>query len=212
MTDGSQFIDIIFFAMVALFFGLRLRNVLGCRTGNERSITKVNRSQGTIDDPEKLTSYNNIDEVANESVIQTNLDNFNYVPEGFLHGAKVAFERIVSAFAGNDRETLKPLLSDEVLKIFCNAIDIRAQAGEICQSKLISIVSADIEDSKIDDRKIIISVKFVSNQMILIKNAEGKIIEGDPSKSVQIIDLWRFIHDAQSTDPNWLLVATRRLE
>ncbi len=224
MTDGSQFIDIILFAMVALFLGLRLRSVLGRRTGNERppsevghpsrpavvpdnvvDLTKKRRGDGTI-------AANAIETPLTGGLLQIHQADPNFTPEAFLQGANAAFEMIVSAYARGDQAALRPLLSDEVFENFNRAIEARKQAGEICQSELLRIVSADFEDSRLDGQKATITIRFVSQQLIVVKDAEGKVVEGDPSHPVQIIDLWSFARDTHAANPNWLLVATRSLE
>ncbi|PKU21795.1 Tim44/TimA family putative adaptor protein [Telmatospirillum siberiense] len=222
MTDGSQFIDIILFAMVALFLGLRLRSVLGRRTGTEKPPAEIGLAARPGPD-------NNVVDIAQRrrpdaapiddgavpltgALLQIHQADRNFTPEGFLQGARAAFEMIVSAFARGDKEGLRPLLSDEVFENFRRAIDARTQAGETCQSELLSITSADIEDSRLEDQKATLSVRFVSQQIIVVKDPEGKVVEGDPSRSVKIIDLWSFQRDTRAANPNWLLVATRSLE
>lgn len=222
MTDGSQFIDIILFAMVALFLGLRLRSVLGRRTGTERPPREagltdrpgpdnvIDISQRRRNDDAPITDAGR--PPLTGSLLKIHQADPNFTPEAFLEGARAAFEMIVSAFARSDQATLRPLLSDEVFENFRRAIDARTQAGEICQSELLRILSADIEDSSFENRKATLSVRFVSQQIIVVKDAEGKVVEGDPSRAVQIIDLWSFSRDTRASNPNWLLVATRSLE
>jgi predicted lipid-binding transport protein (Tim44 family) len=222
MTDGSQFIDIILFAMVALFLGLRLRSVLGRRTGHERPPTEI--GYGARPGPDNVVDIANRRHGDDAGLIdaaepplagalqQIHQADRNFTPEAFLQGAKAAFEMIVSAFARGDQATLRPLLSDEVFENFRRAIDARTEAGEICQSELVRIVSAEIEDSGLEGHTATISVRFVSQQVIVVKDAEGKVVEGDPSRSVQIIDVWSFARDTLAANPNWLLVATRSIE
>ncbi|MDR3439614.1 Tim44/TimA family putative adaptor protein [Telmatospirillum sp.] len=222
MTDGSQFIDIILFAMVALFLGLRLRSVLGRRTGHEQPPADVHfRGQPPVVPP----AADNVVDIANRrpapAIAETPLDaglrevaqaDPNFTPEGFLQGATAAFEMIVAAFAKDDLATLRPLLSDEVFGNFSKAIEGRKQAGETCQSELVKIVTAEINEARLDKRMAEITVRFVSQQVIVIKDKEDRVIEGDPSRAVQIIDLWSFARDTRTTNPNWLLVATRSLD
>jgi predicted lipid-binding transport protein (Tim44 family) len=222
MTDGSQFIDIILFAMVAVFLGLRLRSVLGRRTGHEQSppdfaarpgpnpnnvidIAKRRRdTEPVIIDADQPATIGGLAEIQRADP--------NFTPEAFLQGAEAAFEMIVSAFAKGDQNSLRPLLSDEVYENFSHAIEARRTASETSQSELLRIISADIQDSRVEGRVATISVRFVSEQMIVIKNAEGAVIEGNSSRATKIIDLWSFSRDTRATNPNWLLVATRSLE
>ena len=221
MTDGSQFIDIIIFAMVALFLGLRLRSVLGRRTGHEQPPTDLPYRRNpppvgpVIDNVVDLSQRRNgpAPEPSPIPGLQAVIDadpTFN--PEGFVQGARSAFEMIVSAFAHDDLATLRPLLSDPVFENFRHAIDARKQAGEVCQSELVRIVSAAIESGNLDRQIAQVAVRFVSQQVVVVKDAAGAVVEGDPSRSVQLIDLWTFSRDVRSSNPNWLLVATSSLE
>jgi predicted lipid-binding transport protein (Tim44 family) len=224
MTDGSQFIDIILFAMVAVFLGLRLRSVLGRRTGTEQppNEARLNVRPGLAPDNviDIAKRRRDADPVVIDAVPaaltgglpQIQQADPNFTPESFLQGATAAFEMIVSAFAKGDQGTLRPLLSDEVFENFNHAIEARRTASEDCQSELLRIISADIEDSRVEGRVASISVRFVSEQMIVIKNAQGAVIEGNATHSVKIIDLWTFSRDTRAANPNWLLVATRSLE
>lgn len=224
MTDGSQFIDIILFAMVALFLGLRLRSVLGRRTGNERPPADVRYGvrPGTdnvvdIDKRRRPEDGPVIDAEPAQPQLAGSLRAIQevdpaFTPDSFLQGARGAFEMIVTAFARGDKASLRPLLSEEVFENFRRVIDARTESGETSQSELLRINSADIEDSRLDGRKATVSVRFVSQQIIVVKNAQGNVVEGDPSRSVKITDLWTFERDIRATNPNWLLVATRSLD
>lgn len=221
MNDGSQFIDIILFAMVAVFLGLRLRSVLGRRTGSERPPTDAGigvparpndtvvdlgqRRRAAIDVPELPPG----DTSLNASLAQIALADPSFTPQGFIQGAQMAFEMIVRAFAQGDETTLRPLLSDEVFENFAQAIRARQAAGETCLSELVRIVSAEIADARMDGRTARVGLRFVSQQLIVVKDAQGEVVEGDPSHPVQLTDLWSFARDTRSPNPNWLLVATR---
>ena len=227
MSDGSQFIDIILFAMVAVFLGLRLRSVLGRRTGNEppppearfggRPGTPANgaavpdavvdlaqRRQWPAAEPERLPPSNSLaGRLAQIGAIDRRFD-----PQSFAQGARMAFEMIVRAFAQGDEATLRPLLSDEVYENFSAAIRARQQAGETSQSEVQRVESAEIVEAHFDGRMARIDMRFVSYQLIVVKDATGAVVEGDPSRPVRLIDLWSFARDVRSTNPNWLLVAT----
>ncbi len=221
MNDGSQFIDIILFAMVAVFLGLRLRSVLGRRTGSERPPTDAGigvpahsndtvvdlgqRRRAAIDVPELPPG----DTSLNASLSQIALADPSFTPQGFVQGAQMAFEMIVRAFAQGDETTLRPLLSDEVFENFAQAIRARQAAGETCLSELVRIVSAEIAEARMDGRTARVGLRFVSQQLIVVKDAQGEVVEGDPSHPVQLTDLWSFARDTRSPNPNWLLVATR---
>ncbi len=227
MNDGSQFIDIILFAMVAVFLGLRLRSVLGRRTGHEapppearfggRGGTPANGSAGadTVVDlaqrrqkaPEPFEVQPSANTLAGR-LAQIGAADRSFEPQAFVQGAGMAFEMIVRAFAQGDESTLRPLLSDEVFENFSSAIRARQQAGETSQSELQRIESADIVEARMDGRTARIDVRFVSRQLIVVRDASGAVVEGDPAQPVRLVDLWSFARDTRSTNPNWLLVAT----
>jgi predicted lipid-binding transport protein (Tim44 family) len=222
MNDGSQFIDIIFFAMVAVYLGLRLRSALGKRTGNERP--PADSGFTAAPPPDNVVPMNQrrpappaaapvagapppAGSVAAGVAEITKVDS-SFSPEAFKSGAAAAFEMIVGAFAKGDEATLRPLLSDEVFENFSRAIRSRKEAGEVCESELVTLSEIDLVDAGMDGRTARVTVRFVSQQIIVIKDAAGKVVEGDPSRTTQIIDLWGFARDTRSRSPNWLLVVT----
>lgn len=221
MTDGSQFIDIILFAMVALFLGLRLRSVLGRRTGHEQQPPKdigIRRAAPpggpVIDNVVDMTGRRpagpapaDIPQGSGVQAIRAADPSFD--PNQFLQGANAAFEMIVGAFAHGDLGTLRSLLTDEVYNNFRRAIEARTEAGEVCQSELVRIQSSAIEEARVTGRKAQVTVRFASQQVIVVKDAKGEVVEGDPSRSVQIVDLWTFEREIRATNPNWYLAATR---
>jgi predicted lipid-binding transport protein (Tim44 family) len=216
MHDGSQYFDVILFAMVAVFLALRLRSVLGRRTGNERPP----RGLGPAPAPKPAAdSARNVIRLPGAQAAQpaTPLDamlqrihdaDAAFSPDSFLSGAAAAFEMIVGAFASGDEATLRPLLSDEVFHNFAAAIRARAEAREICANKLLGIDSVDFADAEYDGKMARITVRFASRQIVAVKDAAGKIVEGDLDHDVKVVDLWTFARDPRSRNPNWLLVAT----
>lgn len=223
MTDGSQFIDIILFAMVAVFLGLRLRSVLGRRTGHERPPAGLGGApSGGMANPNNVVDMAQrrrpVQEVVEPSygdpVIDAGLEQIraadpNFTATGFLQGAKAAFEMIVQAFVRGDEAALRPLLSDEVFENFSAAVRSRRDAHETCETELVRINSTDLVEARMEDRTARLTVRFVSQQVIVVKDDQGKVVEGNPSRSVQITDMWSFARDTRSPNPNWLLVATR---
>lgn len=225
MTDGSQFIDIILFAMVAVFLGLRLRSVLGRRTGHEAppsdggfagTANGARRGPDNVVDlgqrrrlPSEVIEPSYGDPKVDAGLAQIRGNDPNFTAAGFLQGGKAAFEMIVHAFIKGDEAGLRPLLSDEVFDNFSHAIRARTAAQEICQSELLRVDEAEFVEARMDGRSARITVRFVSQQVIVVKDSQGNVVEGDPSRSVRITDLWTFARDTRSTNPNWLLVATR---
>jgi predicted lipid-binding transport protein (Tim44 family) len=129
-------------------------------------------------------------------------------PEHFLAGAKAAYEMIVVAFAGGDRQTLRSLLAKDVLDSFEGAISQREKRGEKIETTLVSIDKANIDDAQLRGRTAQISVRFCSKLITATRDQAGKIIEGSPDTVVDMVDVWTFAHEAGARDPNWKLVAT----
>lgn len=225
MDGGFAFFDIVFFAMVAAFLILRLRSVLGRRTGNEnpdRWTTRVPpaASRGDADNvarlPDRSTQTGETAEPAaapvgsplEASLTQIKVADPNFEPRGFIDGARAAFEMIVSSYAQGDTATLRPLLSDEVYDNFAAAIRSRQQAKHTLETTLVGIRSAEIIEARMDGRTAFVTVKFVSEQINVTRDAGGQVVEGDPQAIANVTDLWMFSRNTRSRDPNWLLVAT----
>jgi predicted lipid-binding transport protein (Tim44 family) len=228
MSSGFQFADIIFFAMVAVFLVLRLRSVLGKRNGNERPPGNIfgespedKGAERGADNVIRLPERNRrpIDEAASESAEpQTPLAaslsaigraDSNFDPDGFIGGARAAFEMIVGAFAAGDLKTLKPLLAPEVYNPFEEAIKSRAANGDVLSTEIIGIRKAEIIEAELRGSEALITVRFISEQVNVTKDKDGKIIDGDPQRIEDLVDLWTFARDTRSRDPNWLLIVTR---
>jgi predicted lipid-binding transport protein (Tim44 family) len=234
MGDGVQFLDIIIFAAIAVFLGLRLRGVLGRRTGNERqqrdpfkrpvpeSRDETDRDKAGRDKVIPLPDRNRTPtaepapaDIAKPEagglpgLAQIRAADPSFDPQGFLGGARAAFEMIVGAFAAGDAAALKPLLSDEVFENFNGAIKARAKAKETLETTLVGISSAEIVEAELQGRSALVTVKFVSEQINVTKDAEGRIVDGDPATVAAITDIWTFARNTRARDPNWTLVATR---
>lgn len=233
MGDGFQFLDILVFAAVAAFLVYRLKNTLGKRTGNERppreafppppagkapaANEKVVRLPGVgqkpVDAPFDLADQPAPTPEAGRSSLagsltQIQLADRNFDPKGFVEGARGAFEMIVTAFAAGDIKTLKPLLADEVMQNFGDAIRQRQAAKETLETTLVGIKMAEITEARLDGRTAYVTVRFVSEQVNVTRDAEAKVVSGDPTQVTDVIDFWTFARDTRSRDPNWALVAT----
>ncbi len=226
MSDGFQYFDIILFAMVAAFLVLRLRSVLGRRTGTERPRDPVARF-GVKPEP---TAVDNVVSLPDRSrpqddavqtaetprptsvaagVAQIRGADPGFDTKAFSGGARSAFEMIVHAFAGGDTTTLRPLLSDEVYERFAEAIRHRVEAKETHETNLVAMKSVDIEEAELNGRTAFVTMKFVSDQVNVTRAADGQIVDGEPDHVVEKTDFWTFARNTRSQDPNWLLVATR---
>ncbi|MCH2393530.1 Tim44/TimA family putative adaptor protein [Oceanibaculum sp.] len=221
MGDGLPFLDIIFFAMVAAFLILRLRSVLGRRTGNERD-----RPDPFSPKPEAESDADNVVALPQRAKLAAELENAppgsvaagltqikladgNFEEKQFANGARAAFEMIVLAFANGDKDTLRPLLANDVYDRFVGAIDAREARKETLETRLLSLNAADITEARMKGSVAEVTVEFVSEQVNLTRNAEGEVIDGDPDGIESVVDIWTFRRDTRSDDPNWLLSATR---
>lgn len=115
---------------------------------------------------------------------------------------------IVGAFAAGDKARLRPLLSDDVYTPFAAAIDERAAAGETLETRVIGLKRLDISEAGLTGRMARITVKFVSNQINVLRAHDGSIVDGDPDHAVEKTDFWSFARDTRTSDPNWVLEAT----
>ena len=124
-------------------------------------------------------------------------------------GAQTAFEMVVDAFAQGDTQTLLSLLSDDVYENFAAAIREREAHGQTHETTLVGVDVAEIIEADVQDHAALITVKYVSEQVNVTREADGEIADGDPSAVVRATDIWTFARDVGSSDPNWTLVATR---
>ena len=126
--------------------------------------------------------------------------------------ARAAFELIIQAFAEGDRELLKSLLSEESMPIFCRRLLAGEDASEKLENTLIRIASAEPIEAYMDGASAHVTIKIVSEQINVTRDAKGEVVDGDPDHVSEITDIWTFARDTQTSDPNWELVATRSLE
>jgi predicted lipid-binding transport protein (Tim44 family) len=224
MSEGFQYIDILFFAMVAAFIALRLRSVLGRRTGHERRRSGgfgSPRPNGAADNvvslpdrsPAQAQAEAGLGDLADGSVksglTQIRLADSAFDLQQFLAGARAAFEMIVEAYAAGDKATLRPLLVDKVYRGFEGAIDQRQAAGQTLETQLTAVPAAEVVGAETAGSRARITVRFKSEQINLLKDGAGKVLEGEPQTAEEVIDLWTFERDTRSADPNWTLVETR---
>ena len=197
MNSSFEYIDIILLAMIAGFIILRLRGMLGRRTGHEKkdfgSISSANIKQGT---EEKVVNINS-----------TKLD--DKAKEQFIKGAKEAYEIIITSFAKGDKNTLKPLLNKEIYQNFSNEIDQRKKENLKSELTFVGVKSAEIKNFEKKDNIYIFTVNFVSEIITCKKNKDNKIIEGNPEEIKTVTDVWKFSKNMWSTNPNWYVVDTQ---
>ena len=219
MGGFQQYFDIILFAMVAGFLVLRLRSVLGRRTGNERRRELFARRAApaaekvvSLVEPEKPSSRLSDDappaDVVADGLKQIRRVDASFDPAHFIEGARTAFEIIVGGFAKGDKAALQPLLSDEVFRGFAAAIDERVAASETLETRIERLDSVDIVQADLEGRTAKITLRLVSHQINVTRAMDGSIVDGDPQKAVEKADYWTFARDTRSGDPNWVLIAT----
>jgi len=194
MSYSFEYMDIILLAMIAGFIFLRLRGILGKRTGFEGK------------SPAKFDKI--LKEVVNKQVAQIK-DTFNEQDQKeFLKGAKIAYETIITDFSDNDNRltTSKPLLNKEIYNQFNEALKERNARGHYAEITFIGINSAEIKEHKKIDKILNVTVNFIAEVITCIKDKDKKIISGDPEKIKKIYDTWTFSRDTTSVNPNWQLV------
>jgi len=196
MNYSFEYIDIILLAMIAGFIFLRLRGILGKRTGFEGKAPKqFDRilKEAVTKQPQKI----------NETFDEND-------QKEFLKGAKIAYETIITDFSDNDNKitTSKPLLNNEIYNQFNEALKERNARGHYAEITFIGINSATIKEHKKLGKILNVTVEFIAEVITCIKDKDKKIISGDPDKIKKIYDTWVFSRDTTSVNPNWQLVNT----
>ena len=217
MDGGGGFpIDLILFGMIEAFLVLRLRSILGRRTGYERPPAAYQPSappakpviEGRAE-PAAATGSRALPEPASplgQTLARMHAADPSFDPAGFLNGAEQAFRMIVDAFAKGDRATLRPLLSDATFAAFDSAITARETAGQTQTSEVRAIQSATIQDAELNATLAKLTVRFVSDQISLTLDAKGNPVAGADAVT-ELVDLWSFERDLAERDPAWRLVA-----
>ena len=227
----------IIFLALAVFIFLRLRNVLGQRTGGERppydrtarnvvqgapdNNNNVVPIPGTVIDQAPLAPTAEVTPPADRwkglaetgTPLAQGLDaiallDSSFDPRHFLSGARSAYEMIVLAFANGDRRALKDLLSSEVYDSFEAVIKDREKREQKTETRFVSIDKAELVGAEARDRAAQLTVRFVSQMISVTRDKAGTIVDGNPDKVTDITDVWTFARDATSRDPNWKLVGT----
>ena len=194
MNNGFEYIDIILLAMIAGFIFLRLRGILGKRTGFEGKVSR---------DFNKDYSKN---------IIKKNFKNQDFddtAKENFLKGAKIAYESIITNFASGNLKDIKILLDKKIYLQFSDAITERKEKEHISETTFIGINSAKIKKHEKKENAIEVTVEFISEIISSLKDKNNKIISGDPKKIKTVQDSWKFSKDIRSANPNWLLIDTQ---
>ena len=196
MSYSFEYIDIILLAMIAGFIFLRLRGILGKRTGFEGKVSpQFQEVLKNINPETKFKKNENFDEIAQKD---------------FIKGAKIAYENIITDFSDNDNKitTSRPLLSGQIYTQFDNALKERSSRGHFAEITFIGINSAEIKEHKKIGNILNVTVDFIAEVITCIRDKDKKIVSGNPEKIKKIYDTWVFSRDTTSVNPNWQLVNT----
>ena len=195
MNYTFEYIDIILLAMIAGFIFLRLRGILGKKTGFEGKISSQFEKEFQKTNIILKPASENFDEVAQKD---------------FLKGAKIAYETIITDFSDSDNKLIasKPLLGKKIYEQFKEALKDRESKGHFAEITFIGIKSAAVKTHKKKENSLEVTVDFVSEIITCLKDKEKKIVSGDSEKIKTVYDTWVFSKELKSANPNWLLIDT----
>lgn len=219
MGSGSGFpIDLVLFGMIAAFLVLRLRSILGRRTGYERPPqaypTPADKPAGPVIEgrsepaPPPTRPIPEAASATGQVIQRLQAVDSGFDPVRFLDGAEQAFRIIVGAFAAGNLDTLRNLLTPDTFHAFEAAIAEREAAGQTQQTEIRAIKSATIEEATLLDTIATLTVRYVSDQVSLVTGRDGQVISGTDALT-EIVDIWTFERDLASRDPTWRLVSAR---
>lgn len=220
----SQFVDIILLAMIAGFIAFRLYSVLGRRTGNERTPeeqqvrvpdaaraktqTPTQAKDNVITLPERGTTAAAPSTPVARALMDIKLADRSFDEQKFMEGARAAHEMIVTAFAKGDRETLQPLVADDVFAAFESAIKGREERNERVDFTFVGLNTARISAAEMKGKTAEVTVTFESDVIHAAYDPNGRLVEGEAKAPNRVTDIWTFARDTKARDPNWTLVAT----
>ena len=197
MSNNFGYLDLILLAMIAGFIILRLRNVLGRKTGHEGKVVS-NLSEKKFEEFKKTIKLK-------KQPTEFDTDQ----KKQFLKGAEIAYETIINSFAKGDKKNLKDLLTEEMNKNFESAIEERNSKNIKSELTFIGIKSSTIEKFEKTAEALFFTVKFISEIISFKKDKDNNVIEGDPNKIKTVIDRWKFTRKISSMNPNWYLAETK---
>ena len=237
--DGSfdNTFTIVMLAVAVVIF-LKLRSVLGRKTGTERppfepyqragqgsagapksqeqpaSMPRRAEDDGKAAIPasaeERVGEAVAADSTARSGLLEIANADTSFDPSQFITGAKAAYEMIVTEFAAGNRKALKPLLSTEVYEGFVSAISDREGRGEKVETRFVGINRAEIVEAELKNKSAQVTVRFLSQLITATRNKAGELIDGDPMRVRDLVDSWTFARDLPSSNPNWRLIATQQ--
>ena len=195
MNYSFEYIDIILLAMIAGFIFLRLRGILGRRTGHQENLE--------AGFSENFKPKNVVDKKENNQIFDEN------AKKEFIKGAKIAYESIITSFAKGDLKNISYLLDKKILDDFTDSVQERKKNNNVSETTFIGVNSAEIREHKDHGSIIEVVVDFESEIISCVKDKDGQIISGDMKKIKKVHDTWKFTKDKNSSNPNWLLVDTQ---
>ena len=194
MNYSFEYIDIILLAMIAGFIFLRLRGILGKKTGFEEDIDSSFAHEAPPAKPRVDLNANTFDENAKKE---------------FVKGAKTAYETIITNFAKGKLKDVKSLLDKNVYQQFEEAIKDRDAKNYLSETTFNGINSAEVKNHQQNKNMLEVTIEFVSEIISCVKDNDNKIVSGDPEKVKKVLDTWKFSKDSRSSNPNWLLIDTQ---
>ena len=202
MSEAFQYIDILILAIIAGIVLLRLRSVLGRRTGHEKTDkTSYNYETPQTSQEEKVIPIE-------PKTAPSKREDGWFDNDDFLRGAANAYETIVTNFENGNKDALKSLLSDDVLNSFSSVIDERNSKNETVEFNFIGIEKSEIVHKDLKKNPMEVTVRFISEMITCIKNSKDEVISGSLNQVQKITDVWTFEKIKDKKSSNWLLAAT----
>ena len=202
MSEAFQYIDILILAIIAGIVLLRLRSVLGRRTGHEKTDkTSYNYETPQTSQEEKVIPIE-------PKTAPSKREDGWFDNDDFLRGAANAYETIVTNFENGNKDALRSLLSDDVLNSFSSVIDERNSKNETVEFNFIGIEKSEIVHKDLKKNPMEVTVRFISEMITCIKNSKDEVISGSLNQVQKITDVWTFEKIKDKKSSNWLLTAT----
>lgn len=206
--------DLIILALIAGFIIYRLYATLGEKTGFKEdkkrtpsNVVDFNKKQ-SVQNLQPTAETEEIDPAIRPAVQAITKTDPDFSLKGFIEGATIAFEMVLDAYAAGDLQLLKNLLSTDVYKAFKTAIAERNAKGHTLENTLVRVENVIVERALTKNNMAQIFVRYTTEQVPIIKDQDGEIIEGNPNQIDQVIDTWTFERSLKSKDPNWVLIST----
>lgn len=220
-------LETLILGVIAALLFFKLYSVLGSRTGSEKPRqhpferpeappAPQNRGDNVIPLPDRSAGNRppmpppgaDLPRSVADGLTEIRRADPRFNENDFLQGARAAFGMIVSAFAAGDLNALRPLLADAVYRNFATAVADRRQKGETLETSIVSFDDVDLAEARMDGAQAVVTVRYTTRQTNVTRAADGQIVEGSTTPE-DVVDLWSFSRDTRSSDPNWVLVATR---